>query len=76
MLLLKILSSPIHWGTFLCYAPFPSSSYHLSIHIFSFKTSLKGEYSGLNYRVDKLRLKPEKVDLEPQLVVRFPDIYL
>lgn len=33
-------------------------------------------YSGFNYRVDRLRLKPEEVDLEPLLMIRFPWVYL
>lgn len=60
MLILKLflLINLLRW--FLWYTPFHCNSYHLNILNLSFKTSMKGAHSGFNYRVDRLRLKPEK----------------
>lgn len=75
MLILKLFLLITLLGCFLWYTPFHSNSYHLNILNLSFKTSVKGAYSGFNYRVDRLRLKAEKVDLESLLMIRFPGVY-
>lgn len=75
MLTLKLFLLINLVGYFLWYTPFHSNSYHLNILNLSFNTSVKGAYSGSNYRVDRLMVKPEKVDLESLLMIRFPGVY-